>query len=188
VASLSAFAGCAPVAPRHEGARAVPVEPLAAVSLTVWPGRGAALAEALRAGFGLTLPEAGRWTHAGDLVAVWLGPEHFSLQREGTAALWQDLMPVVGDHAALIDLTDARATLRLTGPDSRQILAGLLPIDLHLRAFAPGRAATTIASHMTVQVRQLDAAPSYDLAVGRSFAGSLWRALELTGAGRLRLG
>jgi sarcosine oxidase gamma subunit len=37
-----------------------------------------------------------------------------------------------------------------------------------------------------VQVRQI-AEDCYDLAVSRSFAGSLWRAMELAGAGRLSL-
>jgi heterotetrameric sarcosine oxidase gamma subunit len=188
VASLSAFAGCAPVAPAHEAARATPVEPLAAVSVAVWPGRTAELSEVLRGAFGLTLPEVRRWTQADALVAVWLGPNHFSLQREDAKPLLPDLAPVVGNLGALIDVTDARATLRLTGEAARKILASLLPIDLHPRSFAPGRAATTIASHLTVQLRQLDAAPTYDLAVSRSFAGSLWRALELAGEGRLRLG
>jgi len=188
VASLSAFAGCAPVVPAHESARAVPLEPLATLSVAAWPGQTAALGEALHRALALELPEAGRWTHANGLLAIWMGPDHFYLQREGAAALLPELAPVVGDLAALIDLTDARATLRLTGPAAREILAGLLPLDLHRRGFAPGRAASTIAGHMTVQLRQIDAAPSYDLAVGRSFAGSLWRALELAGAGRLRLG
>jgi sarcosine oxidase subunit gamma len=174
--------------PAHEGARATTVEPVAAVSVTVWPGRTAALGVALRSAFGLDLPEAGRWTQSGGLVAVWLGPDQFSLQREGAAPLLPDLAPVVADLAAPIDLTDARATLRIAGPAARDILAALLPIDLHPRAFAPGRTATTLAAHMTVQVRQIDAAPSYELSVSRSFAGSFWRALELAGAGRLRLG
>ncbi len=183
MASCSAFAGCAPVVPTHGGAWAVPVEPLESVSVMVWPGQTGALRDAL----GFDPPAPGRWTQAGALVAVWLGPGHFLLQREGDAALMAELAPAIGDRAALIDLTDARATLRLTGPATRDILAALLPIDLHPRAFAPGHAATTVAVHLTVQVRQLDAT-TYDLAVSRSFAGSLWRALELAGAGRLRLG
>jgi sarcosine oxidase subunit gamma len=186
VASLSAFADCKAVVPAHEAARATPVEPLAAVSLTAWDREAAAAA--LRDTLGLMLPDAGRWTVAQDIVAVWLGPNHWALQREGTTPLLPEIVRIVGDHAGLIDLTDARAVLRLTGPAAREILSALLPIDLHPRGFAPGRAATTVTSHLTVQLRQIDAAPTYELSVGRSFAGSLWRALELAGAGRLRLG
>ena len=176
MADFFSFAGCAPIVATHEDARATPVEPLAAVSVTVWPGRTPEL----------DLPAPGRWTTIENIVAVWLGPNHYAFQREGTAPLFPDVERLLGDAAALIDVTDARATLRLAGPAARDILAGLLPIDLHPRAFAPGHAATTVAAHLTVQVRQL-AAESYELSVGRSFAGSLWRALELTGAGRLSL-
>jgi sarcosine oxidase subunit gamma len=164
------------------------VEPLSAVSVTVWPGQSSSLAEAMQKTFGLDLPAPGRWTEAGAIAAVWLGPDHFSIQRQGAEALFPQIESIIADHAALIDLTDARAMLRLTGPESRNILAALLPIDLHPRAFAPGHAATTVGAHLTIQMRQLDDAPTYDLAVSRSFAGSLWRALELAGAGRLRLG
>jgi sarcosine oxidase subunit gamma len=186
VARSSAFAGCASVVAAHEAANAVPVEPLATVSVTVWPGCADALGAALVRGYGLELPAAGRWTQAGALAAVWLGPNHFAVQRVGDAPLLPELAQVAGELAALIDLTDARAVLRITGPAACEILAALLPIDLHPRAFGPGHAATTVASHLTVQVRQIDAT-SYDLAVSRSFAGSLWRALELAGAGRLSL-
>lgn len=187
MASSSAFAGCASVVPAHEAAHAQPVEPLAAVSAIAWPDHAAALGDALREAFGIALPEAGRWTQAGTLVAVWLAPDHFLVQCEDPADLFQQLAPVAADHAALIDLSDARAVLRIAGPAARDILAALLPIDLHPRAFAPGRAATTIGGHMTMQIRQLDAAPTYDISVARSFAASLWRALELAGAGRLRM-
>ena len=186
MASLSAFADCKPVAPAHEAARATPVEPLAAVSLTAWDRE--ATATALRDALGLELPEAGRWHGANGIVAIWLGPGHWTLQREGEIPLLPEIAGIVGDHAALIELTDARAVLRLTGPAAREILSALLPIDLHPRGFAPGRVATTVTSHLTVQLRQIDTAPTYELSVGRSFAGSLWRSLELAGAGRLRLG
>lgn len=188
MASLSAFAGCAPVVPTHEGAVAHPVEPLSVVSVNAWRGGTAALADALRAAFGLDLPEPGRWTQAGDLAAVWAGPGHWWLQRERAGALLAELTPLVGAHAGLIDISDARAVLRVRGPAARDMLASLLPIDLHPRAFQPGHAATTVAAHVGVQVRQIDAAPTYDLSCARSFAGSLWRAVDLAGAGRIRLG
>lgn len=181
MARLSAFAGCPPIA--AAGLHVQPVEPLAAVSVTAWPGQAAPLEAALRGLGGPALPQAGRWTEANGLVAVWLGPQHYGLQREGEAPLLPELTPLAA-YATLIDLTDARAVLRVSGPASRGILARLLPLDLHPRAFAPGHAATTSGAHLTVQLRQRDAAPSYELSVGRSFAGSLWRALAMAGAER----
>lgn len=188
MAALSAFAGCSPVVAAHEGATARAVEPLSVVSVTAWKGAAPALGEAIRAAFGLDLPPPGRWTQAGDLAALWAGPDHWWLQRERAGALLGELTPVAGGHAALIDISDARAVLRLAGPAAPTILASLLPIDLHPRAFQPGCVANTLAAHIGVQVRQLDDTPSYDLSCLRSFAGSLWRSLELAGAGRIGLG
>lgn len=184
MAELSAFAGCPAVTPAHEGATATPLDALSVISATSWDAP--ALGEAARATLGLALPEAGRWSEHAGIVAAWVAPGQWWLQAQHRPGLLGELAPLVG-HAALIDISHARAVLRLSGPDARVILASLLPLDLHPRAFAPGRVATTLASHITLQVRQLDTAPSYDLACSRSFAASLWRALELAGAGRLRL-
>jgi sarcosine oxidase subunit gamma len=178
----SAFAGCAPVLPTREGAAAHPVEPLSLVSVTVWHGEDTALAHLAKTTFALDLPQAGRWTHAGDIIAIWIGPGHWWLQ----GALLRDLTPLAA-HAGLIDLSDARAMLRIYGPEDRDMLASLLPIDLHPRGFAPGRAASTVAGHIAVHIRQLDTVPTYDLSCARSYAGSLWRALEMAGNGRIRL-
>jgi len=185
---LSAFAGCAPISPVHSGATARPLEPLSVVALTAWKGAETTLADALRVAFGLSLPAAGRWTEAADIAALWVGPGHWWLQRERASALFAELEPVVGGHAALIDISDARAVLRVSGAAAPTILASLLPIDLHPRAFRPGQVASTVAAHIGVQIRQLDDAPTYDLSCLRSFAGSLWRSVELAGAGRIRLG
>jgi sarcosine oxidase subunit gamma len=185
---VSAFTGCKPIAPAHEGASAVPVAYRSAVSVTAWPGKEASLADALNRAFALDLPAPGRWTRSGALVALWVGPAQVLLQCESASPSVAQIAAAVADLAAVIDVSDSRAVLRVSGPESRSILAALLPIDLHPRVFGPGHAATTLAAHLTVQVRQIDDTPSYDLAVSRSFAGSLWRALELAGAGRLRLG
>jgi sarcosine oxidase subunit gamma len=162
--------------------------PLSIVSVTAWSGADPALSGSVQAAFGLTLPQAGRWTQAGDIAALWVGPGHWWLQRERASALFAELEPVVGGHAALIDISDARAVLRVSGAAAPTILASLLPIDLHPRAFRPGQVASTVAAHIGVQIRQLDDAPTYDLSCLRSFAGSLWRSVELAGAGRIRLG
>jgi heterotetrameric sarcosine oxidase gamma subunit len=161
------------------------IAPLTVVSLTAWPGEAAALAERLRARFGLELAEAGRWTEAGDLACIWLAPDHWQIERAGAHDLAPDLAALAGPHGGVIDVTDARAALRIGGGGSRDLLARLLPLDLHPRAFAPHRAASTIAAHIGVQIRQIDATPTYDLACLRSYAESLRRAVEHAGAGSL---
>lgn len=164
------------------------IAPVTAVSLTAWPDAAPALADGMRAAFGLELAAAGRWTATGELVSVWLGPDHWQIERAGTHDLARAVIAAAGPHAGVIDVSDARAVLRLEGPASRDILARLLPLDLHPRAFAPHRAASTIAAHIGVQLRQIDATPTYDLACLRSYADSLWRAVAHAGAERIRMG
>ncbi len=186
MAELSAFTKVKSVAATHGSTTAMPIEPRSVVSITAWRGAAPALADAAQVTFGLTLPQPGRWIEHNGLAAIWAGPGHWWLQRDGRSELLAELAPLA-PHAGLIDMSDARAVLRLSGPAARDILMGLLPLDLHPRSFTPGCAASTLAAHMGVHVRQLDDAPTYDLSCLRSYAGSLWRALELASAGPLRL-
>ena len=157
------------------------------VSLTAWPGAAASLAERVRGAFGLELAASGRWTEAGDLVCIRLGPDHWQIERAGTHDLARDLTTAAGPDAGIIDISDARVVLRLSGPASPEILACLLPLDLHPRAFAPHHAASTVAAHITVQFRQIDTIPTYDIACLRSYADSLRRAVAQAGGRRIRI-
>lgn len=162
------------------------IAPITSVSLTAWPGEAPALAERLRAAVGLKLAEARRWTEAGELVCIWLGPDHWQIEREGTHDLARMLAVAAGPHGGVIDVTDARAVLRIAGSASRSILSRLLPLDLHPRAFGPHHAASTLAAHISVQIRQIDATPTYHLACPCSYANSLRSAVEQASVGRLR--
>lgn len=163
------------------------IEPLTVVLLTAWREAAASLAARVRDAFGLDLAEPGRWTAAGDLMCVWLGPEHWQIERAGTHGLVSDLHAVAGSDGGVIDLSDARAVMRIAGLASADILARLVPLDLHPRAFAPHHAAGTLAAHIAVQLRQIDTTPTYDLACPRSCAGSLRRAVEHAGGGQIRI-
>jgi heterotetrameric sarcosine oxidase gamma subunit len=72
------------------------------------------------------------------------------------------------------DQSDARALVRIHGREARAMLAKGLSIDLHPSVFAAGHAATTNLAHVTVQIWQMDDAPTYMLAVPRSFATGVW--------------
>ena len=82
------------------------------------------------------------------------------------------LAPSLVGLAAVCEQSDGRVVIEIGGPRSRAVLAKGLPIDLHPRAFAPGDVALTAASHIAVQLWQVDAAPTYRLAVPRSLAAS----------------
>ena len=77
--------------------------------------------------------------------------------------------------ASISDQSDGRAVVRISGPRARDVLAKGLPIDLDPSVFAPGSAATSVISLMGVTLWQVDDAPTYDIAVFRSLAGSFWK-------------
>lgn len=61
---------------------------------------------------------------------------------------------------------------RVAGPATRALLQKGVAIDLDPTAFGPGSAAVTVIAHIGVILWQVDDAPTYDLALFRSFAGS----------------
>jgi sarcosine oxidase subunit gamma len=155
------------------------VAEVSTISVTAWRDHLAALNDAVR---GLALPPPGRWSRRGDIDAIWVGPDHWWLH--GPDTLFATLAPLA-EHAALIDISGSRAVLRLSGPTARDILASLVPIDLHPRAFAAFHVANTVAAHIGVQLRQLDDVPSYEISCGRGYGESLARAITLAGGGSI---
>ncbi len=84
----------------------------------------------------------------------------------------------MGDLGAVVDQSHGRSGLRLSGPRARQVMAKNTAIDLHPRAFGPGRCAITSVAHMNATIVQVDGAPTYDLFVIRSLARSFAHAIE----------
>jgi sarcosine oxidase subunit gamma len=148
---------------------------LTLASLAAAKGKREALAAAIEAKYGLALPSTPARVAGDGIAFLWSGPDQWIAMAERTDGrdLEVELKPLVAGFAAVTDQTDARAILRIAGPRSREVLAKGVPIDLHPRAFAPGSVAITHASHIGVILWQLDAVPTYELAVFRSFAQSL---------------
>ncbi len=89
----------------------------------------------LTASFG----EAGR-------AAVWMAPDELLLllERGGVPGAIANLeRALAGQHHLALDVSDARALLRLEGADARETLAKGVPVDLSDAAFPVGRARRT---------------------------------------------
>jgi len=153
---------------------------LGMISVATPRGGAAALARVLRDHARLAPPEPGCWVGDDALALLWCAPGQFLAV--GEAVVVQRLADALRGATLLIDLTGARAVVRLSGPSVREVLGRVVPLDLHPRVMGSGRVAATVAAHIGVQIWQIDDAPSYDLAGPVSFAGSLLRALELAGA------
>ena len=157
---------------------------LALATIMARHGREGELARAMRDGFGLEPPERPRRVAAGDLALVGAGPGQWLAVGEGEFAdnLEGRLAARLSGLAAVADQSDGRMVLRLAGPRLREALAKGCPVDLHPRAFAPGDAALTAIAYMGVHLWQLDPAPTFEIAVSRSYAESFWRWLTASAA------
>jgi len=136
----------------------------------------AAFRQAVAAATGLSLPEAPNTVGtAGDRSLLWLGPDEWLLVAPtAEAALAETLRTALaGRVASVVDLSAARAMLRIAGPGARGLLACGCPLDLHPRAFGPGRCAQTLLARATVLLEQTDERPSFRLFVRASFAAYL---------------
>jgi sarcosine oxidase, subunit gamma len=119
--------------------------------------------------------------------ALWLGPDEWLVVTgEDPVALSARLEAAIGDDPGLaLDVSANRTVLELAGPWARAVLEKGCPIDLHPRAFAPGRAVSTTLARVPVVLWQTGEM-SYRLLPRSSFADYVARwtldaMLEFTG-------
>ena len=153
---------------------------LALATVIARKGEANAAAEAAKDAFGIELPATARRIERDGVAFLWAGPEQWlAVAGPGRpAGQFETMLAGVFDgHASVTEQSDGRTVIRVSGPRARDALAKGLPIDLHPRAFKPGDTALTLAAHIGLQIWQLDAAPTYEIAVFRGFARSFWHFL-----------
>lgn len=135
---------------------------------------GSALAAHVRAEFGLELPITPKYVSRDGVAFVWAGPGQWLALASGPArgAFQERLRASLKDAASIVDQSDGRTIVRISGARARDVLAKGVLIDLHPRTFQPGHTALTIISYINVHFWQLDAAPQYEVLVFRSFAAA----------------
>jgi sarcosine oxidase subunit gamma len=105
-------------------------------------GDHAALAAAVGKVTATGLPEVNRVVIAGDRGVVWMSPDELLLLLPHSAAgqAVADLTAALaGLHHLAVDVSDARAVIRLEGAGAREVLGKLAPVDLSPVAFGPGQ-------------------------------------------------
>lgn len=130
-----------------------------------------AVSEALGVGLPLT---ANRMVSRDALTVYWLGPDEWLLRLDGDGprprvdALRASLD---GVHHALVELSGALATLRLSGPRVEDVLRQGTPFDVHPRAFPGGHCAQTLLARADVILaRPRDEPRDVELIARRSFS------------------
>ncbi|NUP39255.1 MAG: sarcosine oxidase subunit gamma [Streptomyces sp.] len=139
--------------------------------------KGAA-AEAVALALDLQLPlQPNTVVRAGELTALWLGPDEWLLVAPPGSAgdLETRVREAAGDElVSVIDVSAQRTTLLVTGPRARDLLAHGCALDLHPRTFGAGRCAqTTLGRTQVVLVARGEPRAGFWVLVRSSFAGYL---------------
>lgn len=176
-----------PLSHLEERMRAATVTGARGVALTEWPfitmvnlrvDPASDAADRIGKTLGAPLPrQCGHTTASGPHTVAWLGPDEWLVLSQAdpgavTAAV-RDALD--GDPGSVVDVSANRTTLELSGPSAREVLEKGCPLDLHPRAFGPGRAVSTTVGPVAVLLWQVDDAPTYRLFPRSSFADYLAR-------------
>jgi sarcosine oxidase subunit gamma len=173
-------------------ARASEIHPDAGVKLAEIPFRcminlrgnpgDAAFSAATQQVLGLGLPTMSNTVATGaGLTALWLGPDEWlivgSPGREG--ALAKELREALaGQHFSVVDVTEARTVIAVSGRNAQDALQKGTPLDLHAKVFRAGSCAQTGLSKANVILHRMSDEPRFEVYVTISFADYLWNWLE----------
>jgi sarcosine oxidase subunit gamma len=121
---------------------AVTVRDAGLVGMVTLRGDLAALAGAVREVAGVDVPGVNRVAMNGDRGAVWMSPDELLVMVpyvEAGAAVAALDAALASVHHLAVDVSDARAVMRLEGAGAREVLGKLSPADLTPAAFGPGQ-------------------------------------------------
>ena len=159
---------------RYRGLTITVRDRLSLASIASADGKSEQVSAAIQSAYGVQLPHRPMRVGDADISFLWYGPNRWMAvsERNGGRELETELQRHLGQLAAVVDHSDGRAVVRVSGARTRDVLAKGLPIDLHPRVFKANDVALTHASHIGVLIWQVDDAPTYDIAVPRSYAHS----------------
>jgi sarcosine oxidase subunit gamma len=157
--------------------------PVSIVTVIARKGQAHGLSEAMDRHFGLACPPPGHSTAKGTLALHWCGFEQWYAVADGYAdgELYDALRETSQGLASVSDQSHGRVIIRVEGPRARDVLAKGTGIDLHPRAFDPGRSAVTQMAHIGVHVAQVGT-DAFELSLFRGFEENYWEWLgEMSG-------
>ncbi|WP_374409951.1 sarcosine oxidase subunit gamma [Novosphingobium colocasiae] len=148
--------------------------------VTVMARKGVA-PSTLGAALGLSPPDGPGAAFAGSRTVIATGPGTWLVLDDHAGADFAGrLAETLAGIAAVSDQSGSYLVHALSGPAARALLQRGLAIDLHPDAFGPGSAAISQIAHIGVVLWQVDDAPTYRIAVWRSYAESFRHWLEVT--------
>jgi sarcosine oxidase subunit gamma len=152
--------------------------PLAMMQIAGRGDESAAVRAGIEAALGIA-PDtaANRASQRGTTTILWAGPGRWlvvAAEEEGSNLEARVRAGLSATQAAITDLGNGRTVLRIAGPRARDLLAKGSSIDFHGRAFPAGSCAQGLLGHVGALIHAVDAAPTYDLYIARSYAQTVW--------------
>ena len=129
--------------------------------------------QAVREGLGLDLPlHPNTAAAAGDRSALWLGPDEWLIVAPPghAAAIEEATQKALAGSGSVVDVSANRTALLVKGTAAGELLAFGCAIDLHARAFGPGRCAQTMLARAQVIIEHMEAGSAFVVYVRASFA------------------
>ena len=127
---------------------------------------------------GVELPREPNTTRrAGAVTALWLGPDEWLIIAPAgeERVLVPALRAALADrHAAVVDVSESRTVIAVSGAHARDLLAKGCTLDLHPRAFKVGACAQTGLGRAGALLHLLDETPTFEITILRSFADYMW--------------
>jgi methylglutamate dehydrogenase subunit D len=165
------------------GVTAVERVGLGLATVMVRRGKSAALAQAVRQHYGIALLDAAVCVRHERTSFIGTGHGRWLAAFEARSRTFiEDLQRGLDGSASVVDQSHAFGVLRLSGPAVLSTFEKGVHIDLAADVFKVGSAAATSIAHLNVQLWKVDDAPTFDVAVPRSFAGSFCHWLETSAA------
>jgi heterotetrameric sarcosine oxidase gamma subunit len=147
-------------------------------------GKAVELTAAMKQNFGLVVTDGPRWISAQGMTVLGIGPGKWLAvrEREGNGDFVAQLSKGLEGLASVVEQFGALGVLRLSGPMLYPTVEKGVQLDLAARAFPVGRVAVTSIAHVGITLWKIDEAPTIELAVARSLAGSFLHWLETSAA------
>lgn len=132
---------------------------------------------------GVSLPAGPKTICVGDLTLLGTGPSTWLAVAEDAPVDWfERLRASLGPLASLADQSSGYVVWRVSGSAARTLLQRGAAIDFDPSLFNAGSVATTMIAHIGVIIWQVDDAPTYQVALFRSFARSFRHWLDVSAA------
>ena len=151
------------------------VRSFAGASILAHKGGAAATASRLSELLQMAVLDAPKRTALGSVSVTGVAPAQWLLiDRDPSRPTIETLRDSLSGAAVVVDQSDSRLILELSGECVRSTLAKGVPVDLDASVFKPGDAAQTVAAHIGLQVAMMTERPAFEVIAAASTAGSFW--------------